>query len=54
LLAASGKHDEAEQYARAALEIDVTDKEARESLYKALEEQKKDGELARVKKLLEK
>jgi len=54
LLAASGKHGEAEQYARAALEIDVTDKEARESLYKALEEQKNDAELARLKKLLEK
>ncbi len=54
LLATAGKHAEAEQYARAALEIDITDKEARESLYKALAEQKKDDELARVKKLLEK
>ena len=43
-----------EKYAREALEIDVTDKEARQALYKALEAQKKDAEVTRLKKLLEK
>ncbi len=53
LLASAGKPAEAERYARAALEIDVVDKEARELLYKALEEQKKDAERARLRKRLE-
>src|SRR5207249_12063515 len=54
LLAAAGKHAGAEKYAREALEIDVTDREAREALFKALEEQKKDDEAARLRKILEK
>lgn len=41
-----------EKYARQALEIDVTDKEARQALYRALEAQKKGDEAARLKKLL--
>jgi len=43
-----------EKYARQALEIDVTDKESRQALYKALEAQKKGDEVVRLKKLLEK
>lgn len=53
LLMDQGDGKGAERYAREALEIDVTSKEARELLYKALESQKKDEELKRVKGLLE-
>jgi tetratricopeptide (TPR) repeat protein len=52
LFAVENKHAEAEKYAREALEIDVTDPEAREILLKALELQKKDDEAARLRKLL--
>jgi Flp pilus assembly protein TadD len=54
LLATAGKWAGSEKYAREALEIDVSDKEARSALYKALEEQKKGEEAARLRKLLEK
>ena len=54
LLAAAGKWADSEKYARGALEIDVTDKEALAALFKALEEQKKGEEAARLRKLLEK
>jgi tetratricopeptide (TPR) repeat protein len=53
LLSETGKFAEAERYARQALEIDVTDKQAREALYGVLKAQKKDAELAHVRKLLE-
>jgi tetratricopeptide (TPR) repeat protein len=52
LLAAASKHAQAEKYARQALEIDVTDPEAQDILFKALEDQKKDEEAARLRKLL--
>jgi tetratricopeptide (TPR) repeat protein len=53
LLLEQGDLKGAEKYAKEALEIDVTSKEAREALYKALEGQKNDAELKRVKGLLE-
>jgi tetratricopeptide (TPR) repeat protein len=53
LLVETGKHKEAEKYARQALEIDVTSKEARELLFQALRVQKKTDELDKVRKLLE-
>jgi tetratricopeptide (TPR) repeat protein len=53
LLLEQGRYPEAEKYARQALEIDVTSKEARQTLYKALRNQKKDAELKRVQGLLE-
>ena len=37
-----------------ALEIDVRNKEVRDTLYKALNAQKKDAEADRIKKMLEK
>ncbi len=52
MLMEDGKASEAEKYAREALEIDVTSKEARQTLYKALRAQKKDAELQRVEKVL--
>jgi tetratricopeptide (TPR) repeat protein len=52
LLLEQGDHAEAEKYARQALEIDVTSKEARQTLYKALRNQKKDDELKRIQGLL--
>ncbi len=52
LLLEAGEHAEAEKYARQALEIDITSKEARQTLYKALRGQKKDQELKRVQTLL--
>jgi tetratricopeptide (TPR) repeat protein len=52
LLAEEGDHAGAERYARQALEIDVRDAEVRELLFKALTAQKKDDELARLKKVL--
>lgn len=48
-----GRFDEAEKYAREALEIDVTSKEARETLFKALKGQKKTDELKRMEELLQ-
>jgi tetratricopeptide (TPR) repeat protein len=53
LLVEAGKHKEAEKYARQALEIDVTSKEARELLFQSLRVLKKTDELERVRKLLE-
>lgn len=53
LLAEQGDFEEAEKYARQALEIDVTSKEARQVLMKALERQKKDKERMRLQKLFE-
>ncbi|MBY0228761.1 MAG: tetratricopeptide repeat protein [Gemmataceae bacterium] len=52
LLMESGKAAEAEEYARKALEIDVTSAAAKATLYKALEAQKKDDELAKMKAIL--
>ena len=53
LLTEAKKLPEAEKYARQALEIDVTSKEARELLFGALKAQKKTDELEKVRKLLE-
>ena len=53
LLSETGAHAEAERYARQALEIDIRDKEAREVLFKALGDQKKENEIERLKKALE-
>jgi tetratricopeptide (TPR) repeat protein len=53
LLLEGGKYDEAEKYAREAMEIDVRNKECRELLVKALEGQKKDAEADRIRKLFE-
>jgi tetratricopeptide (TPR) repeat protein len=52
LLLETRQYAEAERYARQALEIDITDKEVRETLYKALEGQKKEGEAKRIRALL--
>jgi tetratricopeptide (TPR) repeat protein len=52
LLLDTGRHAEAEKYARQALEIDVLSEEGRDVLLKALQGQKKDEEAARVQKLL--
>jgi tetratricopeptide (TPR) repeat protein len=54
LLVDAGRFEEAERYAREALEIDIRDKEARQALYRALQEQKKDAEADKLRKLLEK
>jgi tetratricopeptide (TPR) repeat protein len=54
MLLEADKPAEAEKYARQALEIDIRNKEARETLYKALGAQKKDAEAERIKNLLEK
>lgn len=53
LLLETNQDADAERYAREALEIDVTSKEAREALFKALERQKKDADVKRLKTLLE-
>jgi tetratricopeptide (TPR) repeat protein len=53
LLLDAGKPADAERYAREALEIDVTNDEAREAIYKALGEQGKKAELERLKGILE-
>src|SRR5262249_50069901 len=53
MLNEAGKHTDAEKYAREGLNVDVTDKGAREQLYKSLREQKKNAELTKVQKLLE-
>jgi tetratricopeptide (TPR) repeat protein len=52
LLLEQGKNDEAEKYARQALEIDITSNPARDTLYKALKALKKDGELKRMEDML--
>ncbi len=52
LLLEKGDYAEAEKYARQGMEIDLTDKEVQESLFKALEGQKKNDEAERMKKLL--
>ncbi|HEV3117746.1 MAG TPA: tetratricopeptide repeat protein [Gemmataceae bacterium] len=52
LLLDAGRHVEAEQMARQALEIDVRDAEAQDALFKALEAQKKTAELEKMRKLL--
>jgi tetratricopeptide (TPR) repeat protein len=52
LLEDAGRHAEAEQYAREALEINLRDKEAREVLFRALEGQKKDQEAEKMRKML--
>jgi cellulose synthase operon protein C len=54
LLLEAERYPEAETYARQALEIDVRDATARDVLFKALAAQKKDAELERLKKVLEK
>jgi tetratricopeptide (TPR) repeat protein len=53
LLLEARKYPQAERYAREALEIDVKSKEARQALFKALEAQKKDDEVKRLKGILE-
>jgi tetratricopeptide (TPR) repeat protein len=53
LLNEAGKYRSAEKYARQALEIDVTSKEARQALFESLKAQKKADELESVRKLLE-
>jgi tetratricopeptide (TPR) repeat protein len=52
LLQEAGKPADAEKYARQALEIDITSKEARETLFKALRAQKKNDEVKRLGTLL--
>ena len=52
LLLEKEQYAEAEKYARQALEIDVKDAEARESLQKALRGEKKDDEADRIQKIL--
>ena len=52
LLVKSGKHAEAERYARQALEIEVTDREAQRLLRESLQAQGKEEELRQLKKLL--
>jgi tetratricopeptide (TPR) repeat protein len=53
LLEESSRHAEAERYARECMEINIRDKEAREVLFKALEGQKKDAEVAKLRKILD-
>jgi tetratricopeptide (TPR) repeat protein len=53
LLEEKGDHAGAERYARECLEINIRDKDARETLFKALEAQKKDAEAAKLRKILE-
>jgi Flp pilus assembly protein TadD len=53
LLLEAGRNAEAERIAREALEIDVRDAEAQESLVKALEAQNKKAEIEKLRKLLE-
>jgi tetratricopeptide (TPR) repeat protein len=52
LLAEAGDAAGAEKYAREALEISIEDKEAQTMMFKALQDQKKDKELARMKEIL--
>jgi cellulose synthase operon protein C len=51
LLLENGQAVEAEKYARQAMEIDVRGKEGQELLLKALEEQKKDAEADKLRRL---
>jgi tetratricopeptide (TPR) repeat protein len=53
LLLEQGKYAGAEKYAREALEIDVTSKEARKLLFQALDKQEKGAERKRLQGLLE-
>ncbi|HEV8061054.1 MAG TPA: tetratricopeptide repeat protein [Gemmataceae bacterium] len=53
MLLEDGRMDQAERFAREALEIDVRDKTARSILEKALTAQKKTDELAELKKILD-
>jgi tetratricopeptide (TPR) repeat protein len=53
LLLEAGRAAEAEKYARECLEIDIRSDDGREVLFKALAEQKKDAEAARLRKLLD-
>jgi cellulose synthase operon protein C len=52
LLGEQGQNAESEKYARQALEVDITSKEARKLLFDALAAQKKDAEAKRMKGLL--
>ncbi len=52
LLLDAGRSGEAEHYAREALEIDVSEPDAQDILFKALEAQKKGDEAAKLRKLL--
>ena len=52
LLGEQGANADSEKYARQALEVDITSKEARKLLFDALKEQKKDAETKRMKGLL--
>jgi tetratricopeptide (TPR) repeat protein len=52
LLLRAGRHAEAERYAREALEIDVLDRDAQETLIAALMAQNKEAELQTLRKLL--
>ncbi len=54
LLLETSQYQEAEKYARQALEIDVLDRTAQEALLKALRGQNKDAEAERVRKVLAK
>jgi tetratricopeptide (TPR) repeat protein len=53
VLSKEGKHAEAEQYARQALEIDVLDRPSQQVLEAALQAQNKMGELQELRKMLE-
>ena len=53
MLLEAGRHQEAERYARQALEIDVRDAEAQEFLFKALLGQNKANEVERLRKILD-
>jgi cellulose synthase operon protein C len=52
LLSEQGLNAESEKYARQALEVDITSKEARKLLFESLKDQKKDAEAKRMKGLL--
>jgi tetratricopeptide (TPR) repeat protein len=52
LLEEKGRHADAERYARECLEINIRDKEARETLFKALEGQNKNEEATKLRKML--
>lgn len=52
LLLEKGDYTQAEKYARQGMEIDLTDKEVQESLFKSLDGQKKTEEADRLRKML--
>jgi tetratricopeptide (TPR) repeat protein len=54
MLLDAGRHAEAEKFARQALEINILDADVQDLLFKALEGQKKNAEVARLRKVLEK